>query len=134
MKVRAPDPATGKMNPEAIAAFGKTQALRRRFEPVTGRVGLSDEEAKAKGVDFLRAELTERLAKGPMVFNVIAQLAQPQDQLLDPTDPWPADRTTDQACDRETFIPTILPTGIAASADATLAARAASYAVSLSRR
>ena len=27
------------------------------------------------------------------MFNVMAQLAQPQDQLLDPTDPWPADRT-----------------------------------------
>ena len=186
LKVRAPDPATGKMNPEAIAAFGKanpattrqaaylagqpvpasfatvpywstnafiatnaagkTQALRWRFEPVAGRLGLSDDEAKAKGADFLRAELGERLANGPVVFNVIAQLAQAQDQLLDPTDPWPADRTevtmgrlvidrtTDQACDRETFIPTILPTGIVASADPTLAARAASYAVSLSRR
>ena len=186
MKVRAPDPATGKMNPEAIAAFGKAnpattrqaaylagqpvpasfatvpyfstnafiatnaagkaQALRWRFEPVAGRVGLSDDEAKAKGADFLRAELGERLAKGAVVFNVIAQLAQPQDQLTDPTDPWPADRTevtmgrlvvdriTDQSCDRETFIPTILPAGIAASADPTLAARAGSYAVSLSRR
>ena len=130
----------------ATNAAGKTQALRWRFEPVAGRVGLNEDEAKAKGADFLRAELTERLAKGAVVFNVIAQLAQPQDQLLDPTDPWPADRTevamgrlvidraTDQSCDRETFIPTILPTGLAASADPTLAARAASYAVSLSRR
>ena len=186
LQVRAPDPATGKMNVEAIAAFskanpattrqaaylasqpvpasyatvpywstnafiatnaaGKTQALRWRFEPVAGRVGLTDDEAKAKGADFLRAELTDRLAKGAVAFNVIAQLALPQDQLLDPTDPWPADRaevnmgrlvidrTTDQACDRETFIPTVLPTGIAASADPTLAARAAAYAVSLGRR
>ena len=186
MKVRAPDPATGKMNPEAIAAFGKanpattkqgaylasqpvpasygtvpywstnafiasnaagkTQALRWRFEPVAGRVGLTDDEAKAKGPDFLRAELAERLTAGAVVFNVIAQLAQPQDQLTDPTEPWPAERTevtmgrlvvdrsTDQSCDREIFIPTILPTGIAASADPILAARAASYAVSLGRR
>ncbi len=130
----------------ATNAAGKTQALRWRFEPVAGRVGLSDEEAKAKGADFLRAELAERLAKGAVAYNVIAILAQPQDQLVDPTDPWPADRaevtmgrlvidrTTEQSCDRETFIPTILPTGIAASADPTLAARAASYAVSLSRR
>jgi catalase len=186
LKVRAPDPATGKMNAEAIAAFskanpattkqaaylasqpvpasyasvpywstnafiatnaaGKTQALRWRFEPVAGRVGLSDDEAKAKGTDFLRTELAERLAKGAVAFNVIAQLAQPQDQLTDPTEPWPADRSevqmgrlvidriTDQGCDRETFIPTVLPSGIAASADPTLAARAAAYAVSLSRR
>jgi hypothetical protein len=44
------------------------------------------------------------------------------------------DRTTDPSCDRETWTPSTLPTGIAASADLTLAARAASDAVSLSRR
>jgi catalase len=186
LKVRVPDPATGKMNAEAIAAFskanpattkqaaylasqpvpasfatvpywstnafigtnaaGKNQALRWRFEPVAGRVGLSEDEAKAKGPDFLRSELTERVAKGPVVFNVIAQLAQAQDQLIDPTEPWPADRAevnmgrlvverlTDQTCDRETFIPTVLPKGLSPSADPTLAARAGSYAVSLGRR
>jgi catalase len=186
LKVRAPDPATGKMNPEAIAAFskanpattkqgaylgsqpvpasyatvpywstnafiatnaaGKTQALRWRFEPVAGRVGLTDDEAKAKGADFLRSELTERLAKGPVAFNVMAQLARPEDQLTDPTEPWPADRAevnmgrlvinqiTDLACDRETFLPTVLPAGLAPSADPVLAARGGAYAVSLSRR
>jgi catalase len=186
LKVRAPDPATGKMNPEAIAAFSKanpattkqaayiggqpvpasygtvpywstnafiatnaagvTQALRWRFEPVAGRVGLSDDEAKAKGADFLRAEFGERVAKGPVSFNVIAQLARPGDQLTDPTEPWPADRTevtmgrlvidrvTDQACDRETFLPSSLPAGLATSADPVLNARAGAYGVSLGRR
>ena len=186
LKVRAPDPATGKMNPEAIAAFskanpattkqgaylnsqpvpasyatvpywstnafiathasGKTQALRWRFEPVAGRVGLTDDEVKAKGGDFLHAELVERLAKGPVAFHVMAQLAQPGDQLTDPTEPWPADRVevnmgrlvigriTEQACDTETFLPTTLPAGIAPSADPVLNARAGAYAVSLGRR
>ncbi len=186
MKVRAPDPATGRMNAEAIAAFSKanpattkqgaylagqpvpasfgtvpyfstnafiatnaaakTQPLRWRFEPVAGRVGLSDDEAKAKGADFLRAEFAERVGKGPVAFNVIAQLALPADQLTDPTEPWPAERVevgmgriaieriTDQACDRETFLPVVLPAGLAASADPVLAARAGAYAVSLSRR
>ncbi len=186
LKVRAPDPATGKPNAEAIAAFskahpattrqavylagqpvpasfgtvpywstnafiatsagGKTQALRWRFEPVAGRVGLSDDETKAKGPDFLRGELGERLAKGPVAFNVIAQLARPEDQLIDSTEPWPADRTevnmgrlvidriTDQQCDRESFLPTSLPAGLAPSADPVLAARSGAYVVSLSRR
>ena len=186
LKVRAPDPATGKMNPEAIAAFskanpattkqgaylgsqpvpasygtvpywstnafiatnagGKTQALRWRFEPVAGRLGLTDDEAKTRGADFLRPELADRLSKGPVAFHVIAQLARPDDQLTDPTEPWPADRTevnmgrlviasiTDQACDRETFLPTTLPAGLAPSADPVLAARAGAYAVSLGRR
>ena len=186
LKVRAPDPATGKMNPEAIAAFskanpattkqgayiasqplpasfgavpywstnafiasnasGKTQALRWRFEPVAGRMGLSEDEGKAKGADFLMPELTERLGKGPVVFNVMAQLAQAGDQLTDPTEPWPADRTevsmgrlvieriTGQACDNETFLPTVLPAGLAPSNDPVLAARNGAYAVSLGRR
>jgi catalase len=186
LKVRAPDPATGKMNAEAIAAFskanpattkqaaylnsqpvpasfgtvpywstnafiatnagGKTQPLRWRFEPVAGRVGLSDDEAKAKGADFLRTEFGERLAKGAVAFNVIAQLARPDDPLTDPTEPWPADRTevnmgrlvidrvTEQACDGETFLPIVLPAGLAPSADPVLAARAGAYAVSLGRR
>lgn len=186
LKVRAPDPATGKMNAEAIAAFskanpattkqaaylagqpvpasyatvpywstnafiatnaaGREQPLRWRFEPVAGRVGLSDDEARAKGADFLRAEFAERVGKAPVAFNVIAQLARPGDQLVDPTEPWPADRTevnmgrllvervTDQACDDETFLPVVLPAGMAPSADPVLAARTAAYAVSLDRR
>jgi catalase len=186
LKVRAPDPATGKMNPEAIAAFskanpattkqaayigiqpvpasygtvpywstnafiatnaaGKAQPLRWRFEPAAGRVGLTDDEAKAKGADFLRAEFGERVAKGAVAFNVMAQLARAEDQLTDPTEPWPADRAevnmgrvlieriTDQACEGETFLPTALPAGLAPSADPVLAARAGAYGVSLGRR
>lgn len=130
----------------ATNSSGRKQALRWRFEPVAGRVGLTDEEAKTKGANFLRAELGERLAKGPVTFNVIAQLAQAQDQLTDPTEPWPADRAevtmgrlvinriTDQACDGETFLPNTLPAGLAPSADPVLAARTGSYAVSLGRR
>lgn len=186
LKVRAPDPATGKPNPETIAAFskanpattrqaaylnsqpvpasyvtvpywstnafiatnagGKAQPVRWRFEPVAGRVGLTDDEAKAKGADFLMTELGERLKQGPASFNVIAQLAREGDQLTDPTDPWPQDRSevtvgrlvvesaTGQACDKETFLPTTLPPGLAPSADLTLVARSGAYAVSLGRR
>lgn len=186
LKVRAPDPATGRPNAEAIAAFSKTnpattkqaayiaaqavpasyasvpywstntffarnatgqaQPIRWRFEPAAGRLGLSDDEAKAKGADFLRGELAERLARGPVAFNVVAQLGQAGDQLLDPTEPWPADRAervlgrvvidriADAACERETFIPTSLPAGLEPSNDPVLQARAAAYGVSLGRR
>ena len=130
----------------ATNAAGRTQAVRWRFEPVAGRLGLTDAETKAKGANFLRPEFAERLAKGPVLFNVMAQLAEAQDQLTDPTEPWPADRAevnmgrlvinriTDQACDGETFLPTVLPAGLTPSADPVLAARAGSYAVSLGRR
>jgi catalase len=87
-----------------------------------------------------------RLARGPVAFNVVVQIAQAGDQLLDPTEPWPADRAervlgrvvidriTDAACERETFIPTSLPAGLEPSNDPVLQARAAAYGVSLSRR
>lgn len=186
LKVRSPDPATGKPNPDAIAAYskanpattkqgaylntqpvpasfatvpywstnafiatnasGKEQALRWRFEPVAGRQGLTDDEAKAKGSEFLVAELAERLKQGPAMFNVIAQLARADDQLTDPTEPWPQDRVEvnmgriaieraiDQACDKETFLPAVLPAGLATGADPVLAARGGAYGVSLGRR
>lgn len=120
--------------------------MRWRFEPVAGRMGVTDEEAKAGGAEFLVGELAERLKKGPVAFDVIAQLARPGDQLLDSTDPWPQDRTKvtmgrilidraeGQGCDKDMFLPTTLPAGIAPSADPILAARAPSYAVSLGRR
>jgi catalase len=120
--------------------------VRWRFEPVAGRIGLTDDEAQAKGPDFLMAELTERLKQGPVSFDVIAQLARDGDQLIDPTEPWPkdrnevkmgrlaVDRVTGQACDKETFLPTTLPAGLAPTADPSLAARSDSYAVSLGRR
>ena len=91
-------------------------------------------------------ELTDRLKQGPASFDVIAQLARDGDQLTDSTDPWPQDRTevtvgrividraTGQACDKETFLPTTLPAGLAPSADPVLAARSGAYAVSLGRR
>jgi catalase len=44
------------------------------------------------------------------------------------------DRITDQCCDKGTFLSTVLPAGLAPSADPVLAARGGAYAVSLSRR
>ncbi len=122
------------------------QALRWRFEPTAGRVGLSEDEAKAAGTDFLEAEFTQRVQKGAVLFDLIAQLPKDGDPLLDSTQAWPSDRAevifgqlalnsvTGQSCDGQMFIPTILPAGVTASADPILQERAAAYAVSLGRR
>ncbi len=60
--------------------------------PSGGEVGLTDDEAKAKGPDFYAAEFKERLAKGPATFDLTAILGQDGDALDDPTVLWPEDR------------------------------------------
>ncbi|CNF04493.1 catalase family peroxidase [Yersinia nurmii] len=121
-------------------------AVRWRMEPVEGRQGLSDEQAKAKSPDFLQEELRQRLAKGPIEYDLYAIVAQKGDNLIDPTQSWPAERrevnmgrlfietVTDQQCDKKVFIPTVLPQGIRVSDDPTLAVRAEAYLISTSRR
>jgi catalase len=128
---------------------GKTQWGKWVFEPVGGPVGLSDEEAKAKGANFLVAELRDRVKAGNAAFDFNLQLAEAGDKLDSAVVPLPAERKKVSlgrlritevapdgggACLTITFIPTVLPKGVEASADPMLAARAAPYAVGVARR
>ena len=54
--------------------------------------GLSDEEAKAKGADFLFADLRQRVAAGQARFDFNLELAESGDRLDNPTVPLPAGR------------------------------------------
>ena len=84
-----------------------------------------------------------------MRWTLAVTLAEDGDPIENPSQPWPEDRTrvaagtfvlerayaeADGNCRDINFDPTILPEGIAASADPVLAARAAAYAVSFNRR
>jgi catalase len=119
------------------------------FEPVGGTQGLSDDEAKAKGVEFLFDDLRQRVAAGPVAFDFMLQLAQPGDKIDSAVTPLPEDRkkislgrltiksvSADSTgpCVTINYNPMVLPKGVEASADPMLAARAAPYAISLSRR
>jgi catalase len=129
-------------------AKGERQGIKWKAEPVGGFVGLSDEEAKAKGADFYAGELNEQFAKGPVAFNLFAVLGQPGDNDDDPTLEWPADRKRvkvgtisitgleDAAtCDAGIFDPNVLADGIEASPnDKILPMRSLDYAVSFGRR
>jgi catalase len=127
-------------------AEGKTVHARWRFEPRTGRLGLTEEELKTLPDDFLAQEIEQRLAKGPVEFDAWLQLASPSDNVTDPTLQWPADRPqinvgrlalqklAPQDCDKQMFNPLTLARGIGASDDSTLHVRPAVYGVSLSRR
>ncbi len=134
---------------EVVNAAGQGQFVRWQFAPEQGTVGLTDEQMKSMPDDFLAADLRQRVAAAPVVFDFKLQLAEAGDPLTDPTQVWPDGRRVVSAgrlvidavqagaggaCDKITFNPLVLPQGIKASADPVLLARPAPYALSLGRR
>ncbi len=132
-----------------VDAKGSKQYAKWVFEPVGGTQGLNDDEAKAKGTDFLIDELRQRVAAGPVAFDFKLQLAQPGDRIDSAVVPLPEDRRKVTAgrltitsvspddggpCVNMTFNPLVLPKGVEPSSDPILLGRPAPYAVSLGRR
>jgi catalase len=82
----------------AITAFKFTNAAgqsrfgRFRIAPEAGTEFRAAEQAAAKTTDFLAAELSERLAKGPATFRILVQLAEQGDKVDDCTSLWPEGR------------------------------------------
>jgi catalase len=132
-----------------VNADGAVRHGRYRLVPDQGEESISDEEAAVRPPDFLRDELAQRLAQGPAVFHVRAQLADGDDPVDDPTEQWPEDRevvelarleVTGLASDRErggdvlVFDPTRVTDGILLTDDPILHARTGAYSVSVARR
>ncbi len=82
----------------AITAFkftnsaGQSRFGRFRLRPDAGIEFLTSEQAAGKTADFLAAEMSDRLAKGPVTFRILVQLAEPGDNVTDATVPWPESR------------------------------------------
>ena len=131
-------------NKEGVNRYG-----RYRVVPDAGVDHLSDATAAAKGADFLFDELAERIAKGPIAFHILVQLANDGDIVDDATVHWPEDRTlldlgaitltepvADNAQEQQHIIFDPIPRvdGIDPSADPLLELRAAVYLLSGRRR
>ncbi len=151
-----PVPASfGSVNYWGVSAYGFVNAQGEKqfgkwiFEPTAGLQGLTDDEAKAKGANFLFDDLRERVKAGKVAFNFNLELAQPGDRIDSATVPLPPDRKKVNMgmlkvtsvsedgggpCLAVNFNPMVMPKGVEASADPMLPARAAPYAVSLGRR
>jgi catalase len=71
---------------------GKKQAGRYFIVPLAGQHYLDDATAKAKPPNFLSEELRTRLAKGPVKFKLLVQLAEPGDPTDDGSLVWPEER------------------------------------------
>ncbi|MGW0710311.1 catalase family peroxidase [Streptomyces sp. NPDC002643] len=131
-----------------VDADGGRHPVRYRWEPDTGLRELSEQEAGAKGPEYLAEELRHRLSEGPVGFSLLVQLGQDGDPTDDPTKPWPADRTeilagrlriTAPVADQDhwaaqVYDPTRVTPGIELSDDPVLAFRSPAYAVSYERR
>ncbi|MGO9133291.1 MAG: catalase family peroxidase [Methylovirgula sp.] len=127
---------------------GKKQAFRYILVPQK-LVHISDDDAAKKPPNFLMDELPQRLAHGPIVFELKAQLAAAGDETKDATLPWPVDRpvvdlgtlTIDKAVPdsleaqkKLLFLPGQLTDGIEKSDDPLIDVRDNAYAISFSRR
>jgi catalase len=131
-------------------AAGKTQLVKYKAAPEAGELALTPDEAAAKGPDFLLPEMQERLAKGPVAFELEAILGKEGDQTADPTLRWDAEDNRpitklgkvtidkiapDATCNAFSFLPANVVDGIAGPTDdPVFAARSPAYAVSLIRR
>jgi catalase len=132
-----------------VDAGGTERHGRHRLVPEAAEATMSDEDAATRAPDFLSDELSERLAREPVVYHLRAQLAAADDPIDDSTAVWPDDREVVDlgrleiialAFDRErdgdvlVFDPTRVPDGIRLSADPILLARPGAYSVSVARR
>jgi catalase len=128
---------------------GASRYGRYRIVPDAGIDHLADTIAAAKGAKFLYEELAERIAREPVKFHVLAQLANRTDTVDDATIHWPEDRTvldlgaitlTQPAADdaqeqrRIIFDPIPRVEGIDPSEDPLIELRAAIYLLSGRRR
>ena len=128
---------------------GARTAVRYRWIPEAGEQRISDEEAAERGRDYLHSELPDRLASGPVGFELRFQLPADGDPLEDATAVWPDDREQLLAGRLEierpvddperddhihVFDPLRLVDGVEASEDPILHARRKAYSVSAYRR
>ena len=75
-----------------ISRDGAARYGRYRIVPAAGIEHLSAEAAKARDGNFLFDELTQRVAKGPIRFDIQVQVAEKGDVVDDATVHWPGTR------------------------------------------
>jgi catalase len=132
-----------------VNAAGARQPFRFAFLPVAGTDHLAPADAAKMAPDFLVNELPQRLAKEPVSFRVMAQLANPGDQTKDSSQPWRSDRKmadmgtitlkravadNDQAQRDLRYLPNRLAPGIEVSDDPMIDSRVRAYVISFGRR
>lgn len=145
----AAEPYFGVNAMRFINKDGASQYGRFRLVPEAPVHYLSDSEAAGQSDNYLFDEVKNRLAKAPIGFRVMAQLASPGDPVDDATEQWPEDRklldlgaisltapVADDAKEQQMTIFDPIPRvdGIDPSDDPLLEVRSAVYLISGRRR
>ena len=119
---------------------------RFKFVPIAGERGVSQEEAKAMGDDFLESDFKNQVAKKPVEYKMILVLANPKDSVNDTTVLWSGkhkevqiatlkvNKYTGTDCNGDVFMPAILPKGIEAPKDPLFETRNEVYSITFGRR
>jgi catalase len=130
-------------------ASGQDQVVRWSFVPAAAPENVTPDQLKARGDNFLDADITRRVQSAPQRWTMLVTVANPGDPTADPSKAWPEDRRTvnagtlvvkqieaepDGPCRDLNFDPTVLPAGMHVSDDPFPAARSAAYSVSFNRR
>ena len=134
---------------KCIGAADRTSLVRWRFVPQDGEKRLTDDEMKSAPPDFLEQALIERTKRGPVRWDMMIAIGEPDDVEVDPTVAWPENRKQVRAgtlsltaampqkgaeCEKINFDPLVMADGIAPSKDTVLKFRSPAYAVSFARR
>ena len=132
-----------------LDSAGTKRAGRYQILPVAGIHTLDSTAAAKLSPNYLFEELTRRIARGPIKYRVMVQLANPGDQTNDGSIVWPDDRKrvelgtlslTKVAPHNEelqrslTFNPIFITDGIQLSDDPFVPLRSAVYALSVAHR
>jgi catalase len=74
-------------NKDGVSRYG-----RYRINPDAGTEHMDDATAKTQGANYLFDELTERIARGPISFQILVQVDNDTDIVDDATVHWPEER------------------------------------------
>jgi len=132
----------------AVDADGVRQAFRYRWVPTEERMPLTKEDGRILPPQYLISEMKLRVARAPVLWNLVFQLADPDDPVDDMTKVWPKDRPeveigqlvidreheNQRAVDESVFDPINVPPGIEISDDPILPFRSHVYGESKARR
>lgn len=131
-----------------VDADGNRRAFRYRWIPLAGVHGITRADDKLLPPQFLISEIKQRVAREPVAWDLVFQLAEPGDPTDDMTEHWPESRQQLTAgrlvvdalhedqdkIDRSMFDPTLVPAGIEVSGDPVLHFRSEIYIESQKRR
>ncbi|TWT02372.1 catalase family peroxidase [Planomicrobium sp. CPCC 101079] len=141
--------ATGRYHAIHVFYFvddqGNKRPIKYEWEPEAGVDTLSLTSAASMPIEYYKADLEDRLAAGPVAFQLNIILGETEDPTDDPTQEWPAERkkltigrlmVTKKAENAESVIfdPTVTTLGIECSEDRILNFRKEAYSISHERR